>query len=399
MGAESAPILSVIIPTRERCQTLPYTIRTALAQDVAELEVIVSDNASEDDTPRVLQSFSDPRLRSVRAPRRLSMCDHWEFALGHARGRYVLFIGDDDAVMPGRLSALFSFIDTAPSALYYWPRHMYHWPIAGKPAYVSVIVSSGSMRRMKLAQSVRRSLQLGGWGFQTLPKAYHAAVARDLLEELKRRTGRVFHSTQPDVFTAFALPALCGEAIDLGFPVTMMGRSAQSTGGSVRLRSSDGNAVIRRFLEEYDGYKMHSALPLSLSDRADGLLLSDTILTALDLFPDFYADVRFNYSAAWALSQLMGERWWDFRTTARALRKQCELRRGYPFNVIDCFRAYFTVKFSSLRSALVQRLSPQIRAFNRNCPSDVLECATRLAQEDRLPSNVALDDSYSYGRL
>ena len=44
---------TVIIPTRERAETLYYAIKTCVEQDYENLEIIVSDNASQDDTEKL----------------------------------------------------------------------------------------------------------------------------------------------------------------------------------------------------------------------------------------------------------------------------------------------------------------------------------------------------------
>src|SRR5687767_2195524 len=95
------PLISIVIPTRERVETLRSTLRTALNQESQRIEVLVSDNASTDGTAEFVASIRDPRLRYVNPGQRVSMSDNWDFALRSARGEYVVIIGDDDAVVPG----------------------------------------------------------------------------------------------------------------------------------------------------------------------------------------------------------------------------------------------------------------------------------------------------------
>jgi hypothetical protein len=71
------PFFTVIVPTRERSETLRHTLATIVGQDYADLEILVSDNASEDETQDDVASFRDPRIRSIRTPRRLSMSRNW----------------------------------------------------------------------------------------------------------------------------------------------------------------------------------------------------------------------------------------------------------------------------------------------------------------------------------
>ena len=79
------PFMSVIIPTRERCETLHSSLQTVCGQDFADAEFIVSDNVSGDDTAAIVASFNDPRIRYIRRPKRLSMSDNYSLALSHAR--------------------------------------------------------------------------------------------------------------------------------------------------------------------------------------------------------------------------------------------------------------------------------------------------------------------------
>ncbi len=59
----SRPFLSLVIPTRERHETLAYAIETALMDPMADLEVIVSDNLSSQQTADVVRAVTDPRLK------------------------------------------------------------------------------------------------------------------------------------------------------------------------------------------------------------------------------------------------------------------------------------------------------------------------------------------------
>ncbi|HXM76782.1 MAG TPA: glycosyltransferase, partial [Thermoanaerobaculia bacterium] len=56
------PLISVVIPTRERAAKLRYTLQTVLSQPGDDFEVVVSDNASEDATAETVSSFRDSRL-------------------------------------------------------------------------------------------------------------------------------------------------------------------------------------------------------------------------------------------------------------------------------------------------------------------------------------------------
>jgi len=63
--------VTVVIPTRCRPDTLAKSLQTAIHQDYPNLEIIVSDNFSEDDTEAVVRSANDPRIRQLALKLRL----------------------------------------------------------------------------------------------------------------------------------------------------------------------------------------------------------------------------------------------------------------------------------------------------------------------------------------
>ena len=92
------PKVSILIPTFNRAGYLRQAIESALRQDYSNLEVIVSDNASTDDTREVVSKFSaDPHLRYHRNNVNLGMIGNWRQAVRDlATGDWFLLLSDDD---------------------------------------------------------------------------------------------------------------------------------------------------------------------------------------------------------------------------------------------------------------------------------------------------------------
>src|SRR4051794_29148747 len=63
----AVPRVAVAIPTFNRSALLKVTIESVVAQSFANFRLIVSDNASDDDTPDAVRSFGDERIDYVRA--------------------------------------------------------------------------------------------------------------------------------------------------------------------------------------------------------------------------------------------------------------------------------------------------------------------------------------------
>jgi glycosyltransferase involved in cell wall biosynthesis len=96
--------VSVVVPTRNRSALLAMTLRSVLHQQNVELEVIVVDEASTDDTPAMLAALGDARVRVIRheTPRGVSAARNRGAA--EARGEWLAFLDDDDLWAPDKLA-------------------------------------------------------------------------------------------------------------------------------------------------------------------------------------------------------------------------------------------------------------------------------------------------------
>jgi glycosyltransferase involved in cell wall biosynthesis len=94
------PLVTMAIPTFNRAALLRGCIQAVLAQTYDNIEVLVSDNASLDDTANVLAEFSDKRLRVLRQETNIGLLPNWNACLAAASGEYVVFVSDDDRISP-----------------------------------------------------------------------------------------------------------------------------------------------------------------------------------------------------------------------------------------------------------------------------------------------------------
>ena len=97
--------LTVGIPTYNRAGWVRESIDSVLAQSFTDFRLVVSDNASEDDTPQVVRSFDDDRIVYLRAERNLGVCANFNRIVEHADSEFLLLLPDDDILYPGQLQA------------------------------------------------------------------------------------------------------------------------------------------------------------------------------------------------------------------------------------------------------------------------------------------------------
>ena len=96
----AGPLVTVIIPTRDRAGLLPRALASALAQTWTALEIIVVDDGSTDDTPALLAALDDPRLVVIRRQTPGGVSAARNVAIGVARGDYIALLDSDDEWLP-----------------------------------------------------------------------------------------------------------------------------------------------------------------------------------------------------------------------------------------------------------------------------------------------------------
>ena len=95
-----APLVSVGIPTYNRRPLLERAVRSALGQDLADIELIVSDDASPDDSAAAMAAIDDRRLRFTAQPANLGHAANYDWVLRRASGEYFMWLADDDWLDP-----------------------------------------------------------------------------------------------------------------------------------------------------------------------------------------------------------------------------------------------------------------------------------------------------------
>jgi glycosyltransferase involved in cell wall biosynthesis len=111
---------SVLLPTRDGGAQLETAIASVLRSERADVELVVSDNASGPETVAVLDRWRQhARLVVVRRPTPVPVADNWQTAFDASTGNHLLVIGDDDCLLPGYFERLDELLADAPDAISY----------------------------------------------------------------------------------------------------------------------------------------------------------------------------------------------------------------------------------------------------------------------------------------
>lgn len=90
------PLVSIVLPTYKRAHLLPHAIRSVLAQTYLNWELIIVDDNSPDNTPEVVKSFGDERIRYVRNDPNLKLPRALNKGFALAGGDYLTWTSDDN---------------------------------------------------------------------------------------------------------------------------------------------------------------------------------------------------------------------------------------------------------------------------------------------------------------
>jgi Glycosyl transferase family 2 len=113
------PLVSIGLPVRNGEQHLVDAARSVLDQDYGRLELLISDNASDDGTEEICRQLAraDSRVRYHRHPHDIGLVPNFNSVLHRAGGAYFKWIGDDDRLVPTYVSRCAEVLDDDPELI------------------------------------------------------------------------------------------------------------------------------------------------------------------------------------------------------------------------------------------------------------------------------------------
>ena len=241
--------LNVLIPTRERADTLFHSLRTVVTQNYENLSIIVSDNFSQDNTKAIVESFNDPRIKYLNTGKRISMSANWEVALSAVTDGWVTFLGDDDGLLPGSLKKVAQLLDTTKAQAIRSSTCTYFYPGVNQDKKWRLVVQANTGVEVRDANVWLAKALNGHADYPDLPMLYNGGfISHALLMESKGGDGKFFQSSIPDIYSAVACASIVEGYIYSKEPFAMFGNSKHSGGNSMFYGSkAQRDAVLNSF--------------------------------------------------------------------------------------------------------------------------------------------------------
>ena len=283
------PKVSLIIPVKDRKEYLYHTLRTCMAQDYENFEIIVADDASTDGTKEMVRAMAamDSRITFIDRPVRVGMRDNFEDALSRIKEGYVLALGGDDGVQPRGISRMVAKFQETGTKLLTWCAPEYCYPMDYYPnGHFSIYYKAGSHWVDSKEYLTRQTQMLCYINDIECPMFYIKGAAHiSLIEKVKSRTidGRFYSCPTPDGYSGIVL---AGEVDKFYFSeesFTINGVSPSSQGIAYIKKDQKAVENSKEFFKFSESKMMHPILASQPYSPLLSLMTVDYLMTAKDL--------------------------------------------------------------------------------------------------------------------
>jgi len=237
-AGHSVPLLSIVIPTRNRARYAKSAIRSALKVPGPRMELVVQDNSDDGELEEFAGTLHDPRVKYNRDRDKVDANRNFERGAELATGRYITFLGDDDGVNPELLDAVswcdamgIEAIVTSRPAQYRWPDHRYRYYGSAFSGSLELSAFTGTVAWPDPDEELRSCARAAGGSAARLPRVYYGAVKRSSFDAVRDRTGTYFPGPSPDLSSAVALGTVVKRICWVDYPLFVPGASGRSMAG------------------------------------------------------------------------------------------------------------------------------------------------------------------------
>jgi len=388
-------VFNIIIPTRDRAETLVHCLRTVVNQNYEHFNIIVCDNFSQDNTKDVVASFADNRITYINPGKRISMSHNWEYALGHVTDGWVAIVGDDDGLLPNALLTLAATIETTGCRGLISKRCTYFWPDSSTVNNRGVFVDNDLTVPVTAGLEIRNSrewlgkLMRGEAFYYDLPMLYTGGVVHvSLINKARDSHGTFFLSMIPDVYSGIALASVLDEYVMLNEPVFVSGISSKSNGASALGNGKNLNPAKHFFSES--NISFHGKVRGGESSKSIPILVYESYLQSAHLHGDFLK-VAMEGQLAIALGSVTPELSADLREFCDKIASENRLdMRAVDRKVRQLKRELFFSRFGNM----VRRVTGEITVSGKDFGIEDIYGAVILAR-----STYVLQTRYAHWRF
>lgn len=234
------PLLSIIIPTKNRYSCLKEVINCLLTFKNNNVEFVIQDNTPDNEVfLRFINNINDDRFKYFYTKENLAIIDNSDKAIINSRGEYLCFIGDDDIILENIVDMVSLMVEKdiecliQESVTYYWQDINFKYANKSQQPGSFLITEdiSGKLKRIDEKDELKKVIESGGTQIGRLPRIYHGIVKRTALDTIFDCCNTYFPGPSPDMASSVALAHFTTKNYHIQLPFTISGKSAVSTSG------------------------------------------------------------------------------------------------------------------------------------------------------------------------
>lgn len=231
------PLLSIVVPTKDRYEYLINLIELLNSFNDSSFEMVIQDNST-DNSPIInyLEQHNLPFVKYYYLDEPIPMSTNSDRAILNSKGDYICFIGDDDGVTPLIVDVVKWMKANSIEAvscrkpIYFWPdvNNSYGVSYAGE---LTTFEYTGEITKLSAYDSLIEVIQQGCLTTGRLPMLYNGIVKREVLDKVYAIGGTFFPGSSPDISNGVCLSLLVGVYYFIDLPIVIIGSSKYRGGG------------------------------------------------------------------------------------------------------------------------------------------------------------------------
>ncbi|MES2794772.1 MAG: glycosyltransferase [Bacteroidota bacterium] len=255
--SKNRPLLSIVVPTKNRYETLSVLIDSLLMWESHEFELIIQDNS--DDNSFIIEFISkysnDARIKYFYEGVAMSAIENCDLAVGNSTGKYVTFIGDDDGILKQSIDVVEWMEKNQVDALY-CKIGVYVWPDMKHAVSINNQMNGvlfeadlkGYLIKVDAKEQLEKVVQIGAQDMYKIPRLYQGVVSRIVLDKLKHLVGTYFPGPVPDMANAIGIIPFVSNYYFTDIPIIVSGQSSKSMSGKNSQRDHQGDIKTEKSL-------------------------------------------------------------------------------------------------------------------------------------------------------
>lgn len=230
-------LLSIVIPTHNRFKYAKGCIDSIIGLSSSEVEIIISDSSVSNDLAEFVSlNYSFYNVKVLRPDDVNNAVENFNYSINHAKGDYILMLGDDDTVLPNIVDLLRNLKEKEVESIRFNFPYEYFWD----DCYEKQVDFNNSIRVLPYKNtiveldSISEAIEAGnnfGHGVLNMPRAYLGVMSKNLLTRINSKYGELFGGVSPDIYSSLLISYESRKTVQVDYPVVIPGSSGASTSG------------------------------------------------------------------------------------------------------------------------------------------------------------------------